>query len=140
MKNLGWKIISIILLPIQFVFFKIISSNPNWIEDYYSRRFFKNMSSFLRIISSPFNFSVGLVLVYILSLILVYFFVKELLKLKKGETNFKRILINLFAYLSPIYLFFMLTFDIYLCQKRQNGILLRIYFCRCLAKKENDLH
>ncbi|MCP9766424.1 DUF3810 domain-containing protein [Lacihabitans sp. LS3-19] len=112
MKNLGWKIISIILLPIQFVFFKIISSNPDWIEDYYSRRFFKGLSSFLRIITSPFNFSIGLVLVYILSFILVFFIVKEITKLRKGETNFKRILINVLAYLSPIYLFFMLTWGL----------------------------
>jgi hypothetical protein len=112
MKNLGWKFISIIFLPIQFVFFKIISSNPDWIEDYYSKRFFKSVSSFLRIITSPFNFSVGLVLVYILSFILFFFILKEIIKLKKGKTNIMKIWVNVLAYLSPIYLFFMLTWGL----------------------------
>ena len=112
MKKISWKLISIIFLPIQFVFFKIIISNPIWIEDYYSRRVFNSVSSFLRIITSPFNFSVGLVLIYILSVFLFYLIIKEIIKLRNGKTKLKKIVVNLLAYLSPIYLFFMFTWGL----------------------------
>ncbi len=112
MKNLGWKIISIVLLPIQFIVFKIITSNGEWVEYYYSRGFFKIVSQFLRIITSWTSFSIGLILVYIFSAFLVYLIIKIIFRIRKKSLTFRQIVINFFAYLSPVYLFFMLTWGL----------------------------
>jgi hypothetical protein len=112
MKNLGWKVISIILLPMQIIVFKIITSNEEWIEYYYSRGFFKIITRFLRIITGWTSISVGLILVYILSVFLVCWIVKTFLRIRKREISLRQILVNFFAYLSPIYLFFMLTWGL----------------------------
>jgi hypothetical protein len=112
MKNLGWKIISIILLPIQFIVFKIITSNEEWVEYYYSRGFFKIITRFLRIITGWTSVSLGLILVYASSVFLVYLSVKTFLRIRKKEVSLRQIAINIFAYLSPIYLFFMLTWGL----------------------------
>lgn len=112
MKNLGWKIISIILLPIQFIVFKIITSNEEWVEYYYSRGFFKIITRFLRIITGWTSVSLGLILVYASSAFLVYLSVKTFLRIRKKEVSLTQIIINFFAYLSPIYLFFMLTWGL----------------------------
>ncbi|MCP9756594.1 DUF3810 domain-containing protein [Lacihabitans sp. CCS-44] len=112
MKNLGWKIISIILLPIQFIVFKIITSNEEWVEYYYSRGFFKIITHFLRIITGWTSFSIGLILVYILSAFLVYLIIKSIFRIRKKEVSLRQIATNFFAYLSPVYLFFMLTWGL----------------------------
>jgi hypothetical protein len=112
MKNLSWKIISIILLPIQFILFKIITSNEEWVEYYYSRGFFKIVSRFLRIITSWTSISIGLILVYGLIAFFVYFIIKTIFRIREKEVSFKQIIINFLAYISPIYLFFMLTWGL----------------------------
>lgn len=112
MKNISWKIISIILLPIQFIVFKIITSNEEWVEYYYSRGFFKIITRFFRIITGWMSFSLGLFLVYILSTFGVYLTVKTFLRVRKKDISLRQILINFLAYLSPIYIFFMLTWGL----------------------------
>ena len=112
MKNLGWKIISIILLPIQFVLFKIITSNEEWVEYYYSRGFFKIITRFLRMITGWTSVSLGLILVYALSAFLVYFIIKTIFRIRKKEVSLREIAIIFLAYLSPIYLFFMLSWGL----------------------------
>ncbi len=109
MKNIGWKIISIILLPIQFIVFKIITSNEEWVEYYYSRGVFKIISQFLRIITGWTSVSLGLIFVYVLGAFLVYLIIKTIFRIRKKEVSIGQIVINFLAYLSPIYLFFMLT-------------------------------
>jgi hypothetical protein len=112
MKNLSWKIISIVLLPLQFIIFKVITANEEWIEYYYSRGFFRYISRFLREITSWTSISIGLILVYTLSVFLVYFIIKTILRIRKKEVFLRQMLINFLAYLSPIYLFFMLTWGL----------------------------
>lgn len=112
MKNLGWKIISIILLLIQFVLFRIIASNEEWVEYYYSRGFFKIITRFLRTITGWTSISVGLILVYALSVFLVYIIIKTIFRISKKEVSLRQIAINFLAYVSPIYLFFMLTWGL----------------------------
>lgn len=112
MKNLGWKIISIILLPIQFIVFKIITSNEEWVEYYYSRGFFRIVTRFLRLISGWTSVSLGLILVYFLSAFLIYLIVKSIFRIRRKGVSLRQIAINFLAYLSPIYLFFMLTWGL----------------------------
>ena len=112
MKNLHWKTLSILLLPIQFFIFKIITANQEWVEDYYSRRFFKYFSRFLRIITSEFSWSIGLILVYILCILLFFLIIKTIFDLKKRRSTFKLVFINFLAYLSPLYLFYMLSWGL----------------------------
>ncbi|MBK6976457.1 MAG: hypothetical protein IPH28_04585 [Cytophagaceae bacterium] len=64
MKFRGWKIISIILIPVQWLIFKIVASNHQWIEYNYTRGFFRIFSGLLRKAMSNFDFSLGLMLVY----------------------------------------------------------------------------
>ncbi len=112
MKNSSWKIISIVLLPIQFILFKIIASNEEWVEYYYSRGFFKIVSQFLRIITGWTSVSLGLILVYVLGVFLVYLITKTIFRIRKKEVSIGQIVINFLAYLSLIYLFFMLTWGL----------------------------
>lgn len=112
MKNLNWKTLSILLLPIQFFIFKIITANQEWVEDYYSRRFFKYFSRILRIITREFSWSIGLILIYILCIFLFFLIIKTIFDLKKRRTNLKLVFIKFLAYLSPIYLFYMLSWGL----------------------------
>ena len=112
MKNQRWKIVSIVLLLAQIVLFKILTNNPEWIEYNYINLFFKHLSRFLRIITSPFNFSIGLILVYITSIALIGWLLKSLYRIQKRKLHFKQFLINTLAFFSPIYLFYMLTWGL----------------------------
>ena len=112
MKKPTWKTISIILLPIQIVFFLFIENNENWIENYYSRGFFKSISLGLRWFTGFFNFSIGLVLVYFLSVWLIVYLAKALYLIVKKKLKFRTFIYNSVAILSPIYFFYMLTWGL----------------------------
>lgn len=112
MKNQSWKYISIALLFTQVVLFKILTKNPEWIEYNYINLVFRNLSRFLRILTSPFNFSIGLILVYMVSVALIWWLFKSLNLIHKRRLNFKQFLINILAFFSPVYLFYMLTWGL----------------------------
>jgi hypothetical protein len=111
------------LLPIQFILFKIISSNEEWVEYYYSRGFFNIVSRFLRLITSWTSISIGLILIYILSAFFVYFIIKNIFRIIKKDVSLRQILINFLACLSPVYLFFMLTWGLAYHKKPLDRIL-----------------
>lgn len=112
MKNQSWKNISIALLFTQVVLFKILTKNTEWIEYNYINLVFRNLSKFLRILTSPFNFSIGLILAYMASVALIWWLFKSLNLIYKRRLNFKQFLINILAFLSPVYLFYMLTWGL----------------------------
>ena len=112
MKKPNWKIISILLLPIQIVFFLFIENNENWIENYYSRGFFKSISLGLRWFTGFFNISIGLIIVYFLSVWLIVYLAKALYLIVKKKLKFRTFIYNSMAILSPIYFFYMLTWGL----------------------------
>ncbi len=112
MKNQSWKIASLVLLLAQIVLFKILTNNPDWIEFNYINHFFRHLSRFLRIITSPFNFSIGLILVYFAGIGLIWWLFKSIYLFQKKKLHFKQFLLNILAFLSPVYLFYMLTWGL----------------------------
>ena len=108
----GWKIISIILIPVQWLIFKIVASNHQWIEYNYTRGFFRIFSGLLRKATSNFDFSLGLMLVYFFSGLLILGFLRFLILIRNKKRTFKRLFINILAYFSPLYLFFMLSWGL----------------------------
>ena len=112
MKFRGWKIISIFLIPVQWLIFKIVASNHQWIEYNYNRGFFRIFSGLLRKVTSFFDFSLGLILVYILSAALLFALIRCFFLIKNKKRSFKELIINILAYFSPIYLLYMLSWGL----------------------------
>jgi hypothetical protein len=112
MKNQRWKIVWTALLFLQIIIFAILTNNPEWIEYNYITYFFRNLSKALRILTSPFNFSIGLIVVYLASIALVCWIFKSIYLIQQRKLNFKQFILNILAFLSPVYLFYMLTWGL----------------------------
>ncbi len=90
-------------LPIQVLFVQLSASNPEWIEQYYSRGIYIYISSFLRIVFGWIPYSVGDVLILFLLLYLLHF-VYSLLRYKFKKTV--SLTLEFTAVLSVIYFCF----------------------------------
>lgn len=92
-----------VFLPIQVLFTQLSASNPEWIEQYYSRGIYIYISSFLRTIFGWIPYSVGDVLILFLLLYLLNF-VYRLLRSKFKKTV--SLTLELTAILSVVYFCF----------------------------------
>lgn len=96
-------------LAVQIILFKFLASRPDWIENYYVPYVFRPLSFILRSFTSFFPFSVGLILVYLAVFLLIFFLVKNYRLVFLRKKHFWAYTSTLIAWLSPIYLYFMLT-------------------------------
>ncbi len=112
MKNNGIKKWLAIVFPFQIILFSWISSNQNWVENFYIPFIFNTLSSFLRRITGWFSVSIGLFLIYAFVVFTIYFFVKNIYQFIKRKINFKIFCINVFSYISISYGFYMLSWGL----------------------------
>ena len=100
------KIILIILSFITVLFNLILRRNPKIVEKYYSNSINKVTRQMLSFITGIFPFSMGEFLIFFLLIILLVLLVTLIIKIKKG--GFLIGLLNITAYLSLLYILFML--------------------------------
>lgn len=86
-------IINIFLVVFNFSIVFIAKKDPNFIEKYYSRKFFYNINKPLSYISSKFSFSLGEILIFILVIFILILLLKSLYNLL--YSNFYRSIANL---------------------------------------------
>ena len=106
------NIFGLLTFIIQVILFKSISKHPEWIENVFIPHVFSPISTFFRKVTAQMPFSIGLILVYILSLFLIYFLVRNIYLILKKRKSLKNYLLQVFNWLSPIYFFFMITWGI----------------------------
>lgn len=107
MKN--FRLIGIITLIVQIILYAFLSQYPDWIEANVVPYIFKPISKILRFLTGWLSFSVGLVFVYGLTVFLIYRLGKSIIYIIKRKTRFKSFLLNVLAWASPVYLFYMCT-------------------------------
>lgn len=120
MKEFRWKYAMVIFLPIEVVFFYIISQNKVWVEKYYIPYVFKNLTVFLRLVLGKIDFSIGLVLFYITLFLLLFKVVQttfHLIKVKKIKGVYRGLLIKTFAILGVVFGIYMVIITGYYFQR-----------------------
>lgn len=106
MKEFRWKYTMAFLLPFEVIIFYIISHNKVWVEKYYIPYVFKNLTVFLRLVLGKIDFSVGLVLFYILLFISLFKVVQAALhfiRIKKTWNLFRDLFIKITAILGIVF-------------------------------------
>lgn len=112
MKLKGWRFWLVFSLPIQYFAFRVFASNPLWVEQYYTAVFFKYFTLGLRKLTSLTSISVGLVLVYVLSALLIFWLGKNIYQLYRSKKYFKSFAFQLLGGLSVLYFIYMLTWGL----------------------------
>lgn len=100
------KLLIIMLTPAMVLLSILSKGYPKFIERYYSNTFNKIIREVLSLITGLFPFSIAEILYYSLILILIGSFVVLLIRIKKG--GFINQLLNIGAYLSTLYVLFMI--------------------------------
>jgi hypothetical protein len=141
------KLSIIALVPIIMMINGILARYPQIIEKYYSNTINKFTRQVLSLITGIFPFSLAEFLVFLLLGILFMFFIKLIIKIKKG--GFIQELLNIFMYISVLYILFMvlwgfnydrLSFDKIAGLKIQKSSEQELYnLCDNLIKKANIL-
>ena len=104
---------SILLVVILLI--KIITYFPSWIENNYSTRFYRAVSSFYRSISGILPFSFGDILYLAAGLFLVWGivkFIKVLVEKRFRFINYKRLFVKAFFIGAAIYIFFNISWGL----------------------------
>lgn len=107
MKKNQWYSIGITTLIIQIIAFKLISKNTDFIEGYIVPYVFTPLARSLRFLTAPFPFSIGSILYMLLTVWLVYHLGKQVFLISKKKRKLTDLLISTLAWLSPIYLLYM---------------------------------
>lgn len=112
MKSRNWKVYASILLPIQMAIFAWLSQKPDFIEGFYIKYLFQNLTSVLRQITGWFDFSVGLILMYCLVVFAIISLVVIFSKIIKGQLKPYGAFIKIATAISIIYFFYMITWGL----------------------------
>jgi Protein of unknown function (DUF3810) len=110
LQRLNIKTLSVLFLPIQLLFFGIISRNSEWVEEVYIKNFYKPLTLILRNITHHFDFSLGLIGIYAFVCFLLWFSIRLVTKNKK--TKPLKLFAGIIALFSPIYFFYMLLWGL----------------------------
>jgi hypothetical protein len=102
----------IFLLFFQWILFKIITQNQNWIENYYINGFYKFFTQFLRKTTSFFPFSIGLILVYALFFLISIYLGYSIYQIYQKRKKLIDFLLNVSIWLPAVYLYYMLTWGL----------------------------
>lgn len=146
MKN-KFKIVIILLVPMIIGLNYFLRSYPELVEAYYTNGVNQLTRQGLSLITSIAPFSIGEILVISLLIILIVLLILLIIKIKRGK--FKIQLLNIVAYLSTIYILFMvlwgfnydrLSFDKIVALKIQEASESQLYsLCEDLIKRANIL-
>ncbi|MDP4090016.1 MAG: DUF3810 domain-containing protein [Bacillota bacterium] len=106
-KRQRFQIILIVLVPIFILLNSILRNYPGFVEKYYSTGIDKPIRQFLSFITGIFPFSVAEFLFFILVMVLLVMIILMFVRIRKGE--FFRRLLAVGAYVSALYIIFMLV-------------------------------
>ncbi len=110
------KTVWIILFPVQWLFFSLISTHHHFIERWYSNGLFKGLSLILRAMTGWIPFSAGEIIIYLLAFFLVFRLALSIARIIKGKLRcisfLKQFVINLLAITSVIYFLFMILWGL----------------------------
>lgn len=112
MKKLSLRTLGIITFFLQLVLFRFLCAQTQWIENTFIPRVFYPLSRTFRWITSWFPFSVGLVFIYLLAGVLLVLLVRNIRQIIRGKLSFKNTLLSLFAWCSPVFFFYTLTWGL----------------------------
>ena len=99
----------IILIPVQIIVLQALKYFPEFIETYYSTGIFPVISEALRFTFGWIPFSVGDIFYLIFSILIVRWFFKNLIKVRRDPKSF---FLDVFSTLSIVYLFFNLIWGL----------------------------
>lgn len=112
MKKISLRTFGITTLLLQLVLFRFLCTRTMWIETVFIPRVFYPLSRVFRWVSSWFPFSLGLVIIYLLGAVLIILLVKNIREIIRGKRSLKDALLSLPARLSPVFLFYTLTWGL----------------------------
>ena len=112
MKKLPLRALGIITFFLQLVLFRFLCTQTQWIENTFIPRVFYPVSRALRWITSWFPFSVGLVFIYLLTGGLLILLFRGILQISRGQQSLKNTLLSLFAWCSPVFFLYTLTWGL----------------------------
>lgn len=104
-----WEKAGIYTLLVQLTAYYFISFSPNFIDQYIIPYVFYPVSALLRFFSRWLPFSFGLILIFILSLWLLYKLIFSLRAIFRKQKSFKAFLTQTLAGLSPVLFIYMIT-------------------------------
>lgn len=107
MKKKHWYSIGITTLIIQIIGFKLISKNTDFVENFIVPYIFTPLARSLRFLTAPFPFSIGSILYMALTAWFVYHLGKQVFLIYKKRRTLTDLLISTLAWLSPVYLLYM---------------------------------
>jgi len=106
-----WKIIVILLLPIQILVVNLL--NASWVEQYYSNRLYPHISNSIKAVSRIFPFSISEMLIISLTGFLFYKIFKSLFNYKKITfASAKNTALNGLVFFSILYSVFQITWGL----------------------------
>jgi hypothetical protein len=108
MKKKRLYILGTVTLLIQVIAYKLISQKPHFIENYIVPYVFSPIARSLRFLTSPFPFSIGLVLNILMVIALIYHLIKQVVLISKKRRTLSDFALSSLAWLSPIYFFYMI--------------------------------
>ncbi len=115
-KTAKWKAIVIILFPVQWLLFSVVSSHPHFIENWYSNGLYKVFSLILRALTGWIPFSLGEIIIYLSIIYIIYSLIRNVAKIIKCKTGLlsflKRASVNLLAFASVTYFLFMVLWGL----------------------------
>lgn len=107
-----WAKAGIFSLIIQVFIFQVISKQTQWIESWYIPYIFTPLSKTLNTLTRWTHLSVGLLLAFGLGLVLVLVFSRKVVGIFRRSYSVKKLLLNTLAWISPVYLYYMLTWGL----------------------------
>lgn len=112
MKMVSLRTLGVVTLLVQLLLFRFLCTQTQWIETVFVPRLFYPLSKVFRLVTSWFPFSLGLVLIYLLAGLLPVLLFRSVRQIIKGRRSLKDTLFSLLAWLSPVFLFYTITWGL----------------------------
>ncbi len=104
--------VSLTLLVLQIILFRFFASRPIWVETLFVPYIFRPLTKVFRLATAPLPFSLGLMLSYALSVILVIGLIRGVFYCFTSKVDFKLFFFKIAAWASPFYFFYMISWGL----------------------------
>lgn len=107
----NWILGLIVFIPVQFIFFNIVTRNHNWVENVFSQNIYKGIVFALRSLFGWINIPVAQIVILGLIIVAIVFIIRQIVLIKQGKLHFRgflwKVVINGAAVFSVFYFLFM---------------------------------
>lgn len=112
MKKVSLRTLGVVTLFLQLLLFRFLCTQTQWIETVFIPRIFYPFSKVFRLVTSWFPFSLGLVIIYFLTGLLLVLLVRSVRQIIRGKRSVKDFLFSILAWSSPVFLFYTVTWGL----------------------------